>query len=128
MIEFSSDDPFNPRNIHWRAFTYYESLGRVRDYVAEHYADDLTLDECARVAGLSRKYFSGFFSRKTGVRFRDWLNYVRIERAIRILKRRNLPIARIAVSVGYHDLRTFQRTFKRHTAMTARSYRKNVAP
>ena len=47
------------------AFSYYQRLGRVQDYVRVHYSAPITLADAARVAGLERTYFSKFFHQKT---------------------------------------------------------------
>lgn len=110
------------------AFSYYARLGRVRAYVAQQYAEPITLSAAARVAGIEAKYFSTFFHAKVGVRFRDWLGHVRIEHAKELMSRRNYPITRVAYAVGFGDLRTFERTFKRYTGMTPREYKQRVRP
>lgn len=119
-----SDSPkINPR-----AFTYYRRLGKVRDYVERHLSDDLTLKTVAQVVGLNEKYFSVFFYERTGVYFREWVNSIRVRRAMELMKARNYAISDVAFEVGYKDLRTFERAFKRQTAMTPREYRRSVQP
>ena len=109
-------------------FTYYRRLGRVQRFIESHLSEDLSLFEVAKVAGLSPKYFSVFFRQHTGVCFRDWVAMIRVERAKSLFEEKNRPIARVAHSVGFNDVRTFQRSFKKVTGMTPRAYKKSVAP
>lgn len=110
------------------AFDYYERLGRVRKHVESNLAEDLSILEISKVAGLSPKYFSAFFRQHTGTCFRDWLALIRVEQARRLLREKNHGVTRLAYSVGFRDVRTFQRAFKKVTGMTPRAYKKTVAP
>ena len=111
-----------------RVFSYYPPLQKVRDFVERNLSEPIPLREAARAAGLEEKYFSAFFHRKTGVCFRDWLAVRRVERAIEILKERDDSITDVAARSGFQDLRTFERTFKRHTGVTPREFKRSVAP
>ena len=110
------------------AFAYYRRLRKVREYVEEHLADDLSLDTAASIVGTNKSHFSRFFRSKTGVRYRDWIASLRIRRAMDMIETADYPIARIAYAVGFRDVRTFERAFKRHAGMTARDFRRSVRP
>jgi two-component system response regulator YesN len=112
--------------VNWRSFEYYPALARVRRFIEESYDGDLSLPVIARVAGMEASYFSVFFHRKIGVRLTDWIWHVRISMAQRILSSTNQPISVTAYSVGFADLRTFERAFKRLTKMTAREFKRRV--
>lgn len=111
-----------------RIFSYYPPLQRVREYVEQNLSEPISLREAASAAGLEEKYFSAFFHRKTGVCFRDWLAGRRVSRAIEILTQRDDTITRVAASVGFQDLGTFERSFKRLTGLTPREFKRSVAP
>lgn len=53
------------------AFTYYRRLGRVRQFVDQHVADQITLEKTANIARLEKRHFSTYFHSKTGVRLID---------------------------------------------------------
>ena len=105
------------------AFRYYPALQRVRDYVEGHLGEDISLHDAAVVARLEKKYFSAFFRRKTGIGFRCWLSQIRIQRAQEMLRERDHTITNVALAVGFRDLRTFERAFKRDTGMTPRAFK-----
>ncbi len=109
-------------------FSYYARLGRLERYVREHYRERITVAEAAEVAGLSAKYFSTFFRQKAGVCFRDWLAGIRVSEAMRCLTANNDSITRVAFAVGFHDLRTFERSFKKLTGSTPWQFKKSVRP
>ena len=110
------------------AFHYYLRLARIRAWVNKNYAAPVSLTIAARVAGLNAKYFSKFFRDKTGIRFTEWVHSVRVEKATQMMRRSNYPITTVAYDVGFRDLRTFERVFKRHMGMTPRDYRERVRP
>ena len=110
------------------AFRYYVRLARIEAWLNEQYADDASLATAARVAGLNTKYFSRFFRDKTGVRFSEWVHAVRVEKATHMMQASNHSITTVAFDVGYIDLRTFERVFKKHMGMTPREYRESVRP
>lgn len=111
-----------------QAFSYYSRLAKVRKYVEENLDSDLSLKAVAEVAGMERGYFSRFFRQKTGVRFTNWVASLRVERAMDLMRSANRSITRVAYSVGFRDIRTFERAFKRDTSMTPSAFRKSVRP
>jgi len=114
--------------ITYAAFSYYPALQRLRAYVEEHYQSPITLADAARAAGLERTYLSAFFHRKVGVRFRDWLALVRVERAQRLLEQTDIGISQVAAAVGFSDLRAFERAFRRVTSVCPGAFKRAVRP
>ena len=110
------------------AFTYYPRLAKVRDHVERHLEDGISLADAARVAGLEEKYFSAFFHDKTGVCFRDWITDLRIDKATEMMRSQDYPITWVGLAVGFHDLRTFERAFKKCMGQTPRAYKRSVQP
>ena len=122
-------ETIDPASINRDAFSYFDRLKRVEQFVQAHYAERISRKTVAGVAALEEKYFSTFFRRKTGVRFRDWLTLVRVSRAMVLLRGRNHPISLVASKTGFPSLRTFERAFKRCTGTTPRGYKKrSLAP
>ncbi|MEO0972196.1 MAG: helix-turn-helix transcriptional regulator [Pseudomonadota bacterium] len=78
------------------------------------------------MANLEASYFSSFFHDKTGVCFHSWLNYTRVLRAMHLLADTDLSITNVSRKVGFRDLRTFQRAFKRFASVTPTEYRKQA--
>lgn len=110
------------------AFRYYTRLSRVESYVEQNYGHPISLGDAARVACLERKYFSAFFRDKTGICFRDWLAQIRVIRATYLMRQTNHSITHVALAVGYSDLRTFERAFKKHKGTTPQQFKKAVGP
>lgn len=114
--------------INHEAFEYYGRLRKVRDYVELHYSEHLSLTQVAEVACMESAYFSVYFRKKVGLNFTAWLSRFRVEKAIELMRLRDFSICEIALAVGYQDLSTFVRAFKRHTGITPREIRRLVMP
>jgi transcriptional regulator GlxA family with amidase domain len=111
-----------------RAFNYYPPLRRVREYVEKNSCDTISLADAARVAAMETSYFSTFFHSKVGIPFSDWLRRIRVARAIAMIEQENHSICEVAFAVGFNDLRTFGRAFKRYTNKTPMTYKKACRP
>lgn len=82
----------------------------------------ITFTDAAAFMGLSEPYFSKFFRKTSGMTFSQYLNTVRLEKAIGIIQTndRNLSITEISSLCGFDTIRHFNRTFKEITGMSPR--------
>ncbi len=109
-------------------FDYYPRLNRLRQYVEQSYSEPIPLEKAAGIAALESSYFSTYFRAKIGITFTDWLRQVRVKKAMELLKARDFSITEVAEEVGFKDLRTFERAFKKHTRMTPMEFKKSARP
>ncbi len=109
-------------------FDYYPRLNRLREYVEQSYSEPISLGKAAGIAALEKSYFSSYFHAKVGITFTEWLRQVRIEKAMELMKASDSSITEVAYEVGFGDLRTFERAFKKHTLMTPSEFKKSVRP
>ena len=109
------------------ALGHYPRLRRVADYVVANPAEEIDLSTAARIACLSPKYFSRYFKNSTGIGFHDWLARVRIELAKEEFRDLEQSITTIAGKVGYKEIGTFERQFKKLEGVTPREYRHQLA-
>jgi len=98
-------------------------VARVVELVTRDLARRTTLTEAAEVAGLDRSYFSRRFRQITGMTFLAWNARIRISEAKRLLTVLDLSITAIAASVGYTDVTTFERVFRRVEGVSPREHR-----
>jgi len=88
------------------------ALARAIEHMHINLHQPLTVTRIAEVAGYSPAQFRRLFVRHIGVTPIKYLINARIERAIVLLKHRELTITQIAHAVGYKDPFTFSRKFK----------------
>jgi len=98
-------------------------VGALLDWLAEHYAEDVTLIGAARHFGYEYHYFSQLLSGRYNINFRRLLNQYRVEAAIDLLEHTALPITDIALKSGFQTIRSFNHTFREYTGRTPREYR-----
>jgi AraC-like DNA-binding protein len=85
---------------------------------------NLSLDELAEVAGLSKYHFLRQFSQVVGMTPGAYLRTLRLCHAARKLRTTDMPILEVALSVGFADHPSFSRAFARHMGMTPSEYQK----
>ena len=106
-------------------------LRRVEEYVEAHFDCGIGLSDLAKVAGLSRMHFAAQFRAATGYRPREYLLQQRIEHAKSLLSNTEMPLAEVALAVGFCTQGHFSTVFKRITSETPARWRcasKNELP
>jgi AraC-like DNA-binding protein len=103
-------------------------LLRARDLADARYAEALEVDDLARVAGLSRAYFSREFRREFGVSPHAYLLTRRLERAAALLRNTDHSVAEICLDVGLQSVGSFTTSFKRAYGQTPTAYRASFPP
>jgi len=102
-------------------------LKKIYDYVHANYSDtDLCLTEIAKHVNMNPSYLSRFFKETTNVPLSKYIIELRIQKAAALLKRKDLSVKSIAISVGYSDPLYFTREFRRVFHNTPTSYRKEL--
>jgi AraC-like DNA-binding protein len=98
-------------------------IRRARQHADESFMQDLTLDELAATAGLSRFYFLRAFRREVGVTPHAYLTGRRIA-AAKLLLDGDVPLSEVALACGFYDQSHFTRSFKGCTGVTPGQYRR----
>jgi AraC-like DNA-binding protein len=106
-------------------FEYSQSavrLGAAQDavlaatqYMQDHMADDIRLDDLAAAAGLSRFHFARLFQAATGQSPMHYLAQARVASARNLLRLTALPHRQIAEQTGFADEYHFSRVYRRIT-------------
>ena len=96
----------------------------VKDHIREHYKENISLEEMAKLVDLNPVYLSVLFKRSTGENFNDYLTNIRITKAKSMLKDTNETIAAIAEGVGYANAKYFSQLFSKVVGINPTVYRK----
>lgn len=100
------------------------SVTRVKDYIAGHLREQLTLDDLARVSGYSRFHFARGFRAATGLPPYAYILRARIALACRMLDEARLPVQDIASAAGFASHPQFASRFRQLTGISPTAYRR----
>ena len=99
---------------------------RAKEFIENHYMENLSLNVLAEEIHMNPYYFSSFFKKSTGANFKDYVNQVRVRHAVSMLVSTDLKIYEIAEKAGFGDVRAFNEAFQRVYQETPGNYRKRV--
>ncbi len=88
-----------------------------------NYENDLTLDELAKTAHMSKRSFIRTFHAAMGTSPIAYLIQQRIKKAARLLRQSDVPITDIAIRSGFSDSNYFARQFRKILGVPPRTYR-----
>jgi AraC-like DNA-binding protein len=109
---------------------YKNTILKTIHYINDNYSSDLKLEDASRYSMISQAYFSNLFKQITKKTFTEYINDLRVEKAIALLNQNEMRITDICYTVGYNEISHFNRVFKKVTGFTPSVYRKliNVQP
>lgn len=91
-----------------------DRLGAVVQFVSNHYAENITLNDAAVTVALNREYFARFFKKYMGMTFMDYVYAVRLEHVYRDIKTTDLTIGCIAEKNGFgNNYKLFTQKFRK---------------
>ena len=98
-------------------------IARVKDFIREHHAEDLSLPQVALVAKTSPFHFCKLFKQATGLTFTKFLSHVRIESSKRLLLNPQARVSEVAFEAGFQSLTHFNRVFHKMLGQSPTEYR-----
>lgn len=105
-------------------YSYEDRLLRVVGYIHDNPAGDLSLDNLADVAAMSRFHWHRVFHAMTGETCADAVRRIRLHRAACWLVQRDWSISTVAERCGYENLQSFTRIFNNAYGMSPGAFRK----
>lgn len=96
---------------------------RIITYLEEHFREEIVFEDMAKEIGISYSYMRKIVYELTGKSLIDYTNVLRIEKAKQLLLESNLTIAQIASDVGYYNVQSFNRFFRKYEGMPPSSYK-----
>ena len=94
------------------------NIEKALELIHSHYAEPISVDMAAELTGHGKSNFCKIFKNIVGDTFHNVLNRQRIENACIYLDETTMPIAEIALVVGFPEAKSFCRVFKNLTGMT----------
>jgi AraC family transcriptional regulator len=118
----------SPQTVGARGALSPRAFHDVSAYIEQHLDERLSLDELARVAGVSRFHFARQFRLRTGESPMGFLLRARIERGKSLLRDGAASIGNVAAALGFADQSHFTRTFKRVVGVPPSEYKTGASP
>lgn len=98
-------------------------LQKAIEYMKEHYASDIRISDVAQALYISDAYLGRLFIREHHTKFTDYLNQLRIQKSLQLLRDPQLKLYQVAQMIGYRDQQYFSNVFKRMMSLTPFQYR-----
>lgn len=111
---------FNKFNLN----TENQVLKNIGVYILENIENAISLEDISRDFLMNKKYLSTFFKKETGMSFIDFVSFVKIERAMILLRCSGYKVNQVAARLGFEDVAYFSRLFKEKTGKTPVVYSK----
>jgi two-component system response regulator YesN len=99
-------------------------IDKAKQYVNEHYKENITRNDVASSVFLTPEYFAKMFKAQTGITIKDFINQCRIEKAKDMLENTGASISEIAFEVGFDNFSYFSTVFKKLTGTSPQLFRK----
>lgn len=109
---------------HAPVLTNWETLLSVKRYMSHQLDRDLTADELAGMANMSKYYFIRTFRGAFGVTPVKYHQMMRIEKAKELIQFTSLAITEIAEKLGFPGIHSFSRTFRKIEGVPPTFYRR----
>ena len=94
-------------------------------YIDEHLFSDFYVEDAARECGLSLAQFRRLFKEKLGVTPVEYKNSLVMKKARSLLRSTDMTVAEIAASLGFDDIYSFSKFFKRNAGISPTEFRRD---
>lgn len=101
-------------------------VAAVKNYVYQHYGENLGIEMLAEKVHLSSGYLSYIFKKETGMNLNRFIRVFRMEKAKEFLGTTNMKVVQVSEAVGFSNVSYFCRSFREYYGRTPESYRKRT--
>ena len=100
------------------------AIARVKQYIDEHFCENITRDTLGEIVYLSPGYLAASFKKETGSSLGSYIIERRMEKAKALLAEGKLTVSEVAFAVGYDNFTYFSRLFKNKVGVMPKEYKK----
>jgi len=111
-------------NLDMRSISANYSVGRIQQYIEQHFGENITVGKLAEMVYLSESTMNRLFKKETGLTPFEYLIETRVGKSKIMLGRKNMHITDIAIRCGFNSNSHFTSCFKRVTGISPSEYRK----
>lgn len=102
------------------------NVGRMCDFIAENFLNDIDSVDIAAAADLHPKYAMSIFKRSTGMTLNEYLSLLRLSYAQALLLREDANVLRVAMESGFGSLSAFNKSFRKIAGMSPSDFRRDA--
>lgn len=102
------------------------TVKRACAYIHENYQRDISLSETAEYAGVSISHLSHQFRDKLGTSFIDYLQNVRMQKLMELLRQRDYSIRELAELLGFNNHTYFCQVVRQRTGKTVNQLKREI--
>ncbi len=113
-------------NSHKAVKGYPRPLVSMLNYIRSNYQKELSLEDIALSAGISKQYAMALFRKYTGCTVNEYILTLRMQHAARLLSYGDMRISEISEYLGYSSPAYFSRVFKKYYGVSPLGYTLNV--
>ncbi len=99
-------------------------LNHFTDYIGEHFAEPISLEDLAQLENISPFYVSHYFKDNLGISFQEYLSNIRFRHAYSLVRHTDLKIMDICMESGFSSSRYLNQMFQQKLGMSVKEYRK----
>lgn len=103
-----------------------ERFNTVERYIEEHYTEPISNAQLAQLIHLSEDRFNHLFKESMGMPPLQYINEIRLKKAMHLLKKREFTASEVADAVGFSDYNHFGRMFRRYFGCTPLEAREQI--
>lgn len=103
---------------------YLKRINVICDYIHDNFTHKISLDEIALKVEVSRYRLSHFVKEYLGISLQEYINNLRLEKALRELSYTDEKISDISCNCGFSDVKYLNKAIKLRLGITALKYRK----
>ena len=101
-------------------------LSPVIDYIAEHFEEKIYVESLAEIINVTSDYFIKMFKDSIGKTPIDYINGLRVNKAMQYLVETDMPMSDISDKIGFCNANYFHKIFKQYTDVSPLAYRKSA--
>ncbi|MBR5543679.1 MAG: helix-turn-helix transcriptional regulator [Oscillospiraceae bacterium] len=98
----------------------------VHQYITEHFSEKIALDSLCFLFGTNKSSLCHNFKTAYGMTILEYIHYLRIKEAKRLLREKNMSVTQISEVLGFESVHYFCRLFRKYTRLTPTQYEKSV--
>ena len=108
--------------------TYYnQKVREVLNYIDNHLADNLNIKQLSEQFGISFFHFHRILKAYLNEPLGSYINRMRLDTAIKLIRYSDEPLSDIAFRIGYNDCSAFSKAFSKEFGLSPQEFKSNKA-